>query len=386
MHVLISNCQKNNEKSSNLGWFGKPICNIRKEKTDIRFDSPTAEQSQWMKPTKIAKMMRIPKQIIQNERKNTYRPLEDLEEESDDDKSMCSTLNGNEELWLPEENEKRKTFIEKWKKKYNNEPNTNAHAVAEGMMKCEHCVFGTSDDIVIDCRAKCQGCGSFVSKLFKVVESHKSLSKPVMNKKKKRIGCVTKMMINNINEDIDKEDDIELKLENLKIIGEQIRDSRNKVKHQRSDDKKGWDKLSLVVDSGACDSVVDPRHLLGYCIQETKESRRGETFITASGDPIPQLGEKVAMVYIEGGALKKIRTQCTTVSKPLLSVKRMIEVGHFVGFCDQGGFLLDLHSGHLEWFREDNGNYMLDTWLVPHDKVDDLEQAINEDFQGQSKM
>lgn len=63
----------------------------------------------------------------------------------------------------------------------------------------------------------------------------------------------------------------------------------------------------------------------------------------------------------------------------------MIEVGHFVGFCEQGGFLLDLHSGHLEWFREENGNYMLDTWLMPHEKVNEFNEIVDEDFRRQSK-
>ena len=80
-----------------------------------------------------------------------------------------------------------------------------------------------------------------------------------------------------------------------------------------------------------------------------------------------------------------MKAQCTTVSKPLLSVTLMVEVGHFVAFCEQGGFLLDLHSGHLEWFREERGNYMLDIWLVLHDKANGLDETIAKDFHGQSK-
>ena len=55
----------------------------------------------------------------------------------------------------------------------------------------------------------------------------------------------------------------------------------------------------------------------------------------------------------------------------------MAEAGQFVGFCSEGGFVFDPASGKVEWFREEGGNYMLDTWLVPHDRADALVSAMN---------
>lgn len=80
--------------------------------------------------------------------------------------------------------------------------------------------------------------------------------------------------------------------------------------------------------------------------------------------------------------MKSVTSRCTTVQMPLLSVKRMVERGHFIGFCAQGGFILDTSTGNVEWLREEGGNYLLDGWLVPHDKAEKLKEvaANNQSF------
>ena len=55
----------------------------------------------------------------------------------------------------------------------------------------------------------------------------------------------------------------------------------------------------------------------------------------------------------------------------------MTEAGQFVSFGNQGAFAFDPNSGNIDWFREGNGNYVLDTWLVPHDKADYLVKATS---------
>ena len=50
----------------------------------------------------------------------------------------------------------------------------------------------------------------------------------------------------------------------------------------------------------------------------------------------------------------------------------MTEAGQFVGFCQAGGFVIDLVTDHVDWFREGNGNYILVIWFVPHDTFKSL--------------
>lgn len=143
--------------------------------------------------------------------------------------------------------------------------------------------------------------------------------------------------------------------------------------------------MGFIVDSGACDIVADPRSLPGYPINEIEEPRAGDAFVTVAGDPTPHLGQEDVVVCIESGDIRSIRAQCTIVSKPLLSMKRMTQAAQFVGFSEHGGFVLDPKSGNVDWFREENGNYVLDTWFVPHDKADDLVRATsNQGFARQS--
>ena len=33
--------------------------------------------------------------------------------------------------------------------------------------------------------------------------------------------------------------------------------------------------------------------------------------------------------------------------------------------ADEGSYILNKESGELNWLREDNGNYVMDTWVPP---------------------
>ena len=53
-----------------------------------------------------------------------------------------------------------------------------------------------------------------------------------------------------------------------------------------------WTKLSLAVDSGACESVIDAaEQVLGYEVQETRASKSGLVYASATGEEIANLGE-----------------------------------------------------------------------------------------------
>ena len=188
-----------------------------------------------------------------------------------------------------------------------------------------------------------------------------------------RVNCLSRFAFNNISDQ--KSDEVDDKIENLRVLTDQLKKSLMKVQ-QEDKIKDGWTRVSLIVESGACETVADPRAFPGYPLDETAASRVGEVFLTVAGDPIPQLGEKQVLICTESGDIRSIKAQCSIVAKPLLSVKRMTEAEQFVGFCKEGGFVLDSGIGKVDWFREESGNYILDIWLVPHDKVNDVVEAI----------
>ena len=57
--------------------------------------------------------------------------------------------------------------------------------------------------------------------------------------------------------------------------------------------------------------------------------------------------------------------QAAPVSKPLGSVKRICAAGHRVVFDEDGSYTENKTTGEINMLREDNGNYMLDMWVVP---------------------
>ena len=81
-------------------------------------DHPSLEQARWIKPNKTAKMMKFQKPKQQKTQHNKYSVLESETEDNDDAESLCSSMSGNEEFWLREDDQRRETFIARWNKKY----------------------------------------------------------------------------------------------------------------------------------------------------------------------------------------------------------------------------------------------------------------------------
>ena len=126
-----------------------------------------------------------------------------------------------------------------------------------------------------------------------------------------------------------------------------------------------WRRVSIAVDSGACDSVLNPDDVPEHEVRESPESRRGENFYSATAEPIPNLGDIHLPMYTREGSMRGMTFRAAEVAKPLGAVKKICAAGHFVGFDETGSFILNKSSGEINWLREDDGNYMLDVWVPP---------------------
>jgi len=129
----------------------------------------------------------------------------------------------------------------------------------------------------------------------------------------------------------------------------------------------GWRMLSIAVDSGACDNVIGPQELPDYegKIVETRASKNGDDFVSASGDVIPNYGELRIMMVTREQTSRSMAFQAAGVAKPLGSVKRMLHNFHRVVFDEEGSYILNKKSGEVNWLREEDGNFMLDVWVPP---------------------
>ena len=127
----------------------------------------------------------------------------------------------------------------------------------------------------------------------------------------------------------------------------------------------GWQLLSMAVDSGAAETVIPHRLVSQHPIKDTNASRAGMCYSSATGEPIPNLGEQRIPLLTMENTLRGMTFQAAPVSKPLGSVKRMCASGHRVMFDDDGSYIQNKATGEVNWLREESGNYMLDFWVVP---------------------
>ena len=104
--------------------------------------------------------------------------------------------------------------------------------------------------------------------------------------------------------------------------------------------KIGWKKVSLAIDSGACDNVIDAEELLlDYKVHQTTASTSNMKYASATGEEISNLGEVMLPMITFEGTKKKMRVQAAAVSRPLASVTKICEGGHMVIFDDQVSYL-----------------------------------------------
>jgi len=128
-----------------------------------------------------------------------------------------------------------------------------------------------------------------------------------------------------------------------------------------------WQFLSVAVDSGAAETVIPHTLIDRYPIRETEASRSGLNYASATGDPIPNLGEQKLPLVTAEGSLRAITFRAAPVDRPLGSVKRMCSSGHVVVFDEDGSYVYNKASGEITSLREENGNYMMDVWVMPSD-------------------
>ena len=126
-----------------------------------------------------------------------------------------------------------------------------------------------------------------------------------------------------------------------------------------------WRRLSVAVDSGAAETVIPYSEVSDYPVMPTEASRSGLNYASATGDPIPNLGEQRLPLCTQEGTLRSMTFQAAPVSRALGSVMRMCRSGHKCVFADEGSYIQNKNTGEINWLREEEGNYMLDVWVVP---------------------
>ena len=135
--------------------------------------------------------------------------------------------------------------------------------------------------------------------------------------------------------------------------------------------------ITMAVDSGAAQTVIPHTLVMGHPIMETAASKSGVNYASATGQPIPNLGEQRLPLCTSEGSLRSMTFQAAPVSRALGSVKRMNETGHIVVFDGTDSYIQNKATGEINWLREENGNYLMDLWIMP---IDDLTEMKRQGF------
>ena len=67
----------------------------------------------------------------------------------------------------------------------------------------------------------------------------------------------------------------------------------------------------MVSDSGACGPVINPEVAADYPLEETEASRKGVAFVSASGDPMLNHGQRLLLVKKPSGRIVAMRNRVT---------------------------------------------------------------------------
>ena len=135
-------------------------------------------------------------------------------------------------------------------------------------------------------------------------------------------------------------------------------------KHEQA----GWTCVKTVPDTGAEASVCPAEMASGYTVQETRASREGREFTSASGDPLKNLGELRVPMQPDEGHWSGQRWQVAEgLTRPLLSVTQECDQGNIVVFGPSGGAILAIDGSSVRHFQRVGGTYELEMWLPPAD-------------------
>ena len=125
-----------------------------------------------------------------------------------------------------------------------------------------------------------------------------------------------------------------------------------------------WTCIDVIVDSGACETVM-PRSMCSHiAIVPSLQSKAGVEYEVASGLCIPNLGERHCEVFTEAGASALLmHFQVADVHKPLLSLSKCADMGFTSHLSAEGGYIEDTQSGEKIQIQRRGNLYMIQLWV-----------------------
>ena len=158
------------------------------------------------------------------------------------------------------------------------------------------------------------------------------------------------------------------------IIGEVLNFDRDGKWHSKIEE--GYESMKITMDSGAVDTVGPSEAAIGVEVQESYGSKNGLKYITATGQPTPNKGEKVVCGLIDDWRSLGIEMQVADVKKILGSVSKMCDAGNTVIFIKNGGKVINDVTGQETCIKREGGLYTITLWVPTNGKENDKKEDI----------
>ena len=125
-----------------------------------------------------------------------------------------------------------------------------------------------------------------------------------------------------------------------------------------------WREIEIIVDSGACDSVMPTSSCNHIPIHPNDNSISGLEYEVANSMTILNVGERRIKVMIENSQTeRKMVFQCADVHKPLLSVSKCSYQGYECVLNKTGGDLKDTVTGETTPLHRKGDLYVMRVWV-----------------------
>ena len=150
-----------------------------------------------------------------------------------------------------------------------------------------------------------------------------------------------------------------------------------------------WEALPfpIVIDSGACASVLPTEWCQHVNLVKTPQAEAGEFFRIANGKKIFNEGQKLVSMMTKEGAMRDMNFTVCGVTKALGSVSQMCKAGNKVVFnppwSPEGSYIEREQIGERLRLEEQGRLYVLQVKVAPQEKQTSDIYAMHTRFHGQ---
>ena len=130
-------------------------------------------------------------------------------------------------------------------------------------------------------------------------------------------------------------------------------------------EQAGWHCVEVVLHSGAADSVCPKDMCTWFEVVDSEASKAGVYYTAANGGKLFNLGQTNVPIALDNVSRTMATFQVADVSRPLMSVSKVCEMGNRVIFGMSGGYILNIATGSTTEFEMKDGIYVFKMWIPP---------------------